>query len=50
MTQAALPDPTDADLAKLGIERVASFTYRVGTYRYSNLADAMVAARRAATQ
>ena len=47
MTQAATPTMTDAELAKQGIERVPGFTYRVGAYRYSNLNDAIAAARRA---
>jgi hypothetical protein len=47
MTQAATPTMTDAELAKQGIERVPGFTYHVGAYRYSNLNDAIAAARRA---
>jgi len=46
-TIAANPTMTDAELAKLGIERVPAFTYHVGDFRYSNLSDAMAAARRA---
>jgi len=47
MPNTANPHPTDAELTKLGIERVPSFTYHVGGFRYSNAADAMAAARRA---
>jgi len=48
----SLPPPTmtDAQLAKMGIERVPAEAFRVGTYRYSNLTDALAAARRAGAQ
>jgi hypothetical protein len=44
------PTMTDAELARMGIERIPADTFRVGTYRYSNLSDALAAARRAGTQ
>ena len=44
------PTMTDAELARLGIERVPAEIFRVGTYRYSNLTDALAAARRAGAQ
>ena len=40
----ALPDE---ELVRLGIERVSIETYRFGSYRYTNLSDAVAAARRA---
>lgn len=43
---AAGPDP--AELARLGIRRVASEHFLVGAYRYSRLADAIAEARRGA--
>jgi hypothetical protein len=39
---------TDEELASHGIERVPADVYLVGGYRYSNLADALAAARRGA--
>ena len=46
MTEAHQPQMTQKDLAKLGIERVPGFTYHIGGYRYSNLADALAQAKR----
>ena len=37
----------DEELVRLGIERVSVETYRFGGYRYTNLTDALAAARRA---
>ena len=37
---------TDAELKKLGIERVQTDTYHVGSYKYSNLNDALAEAER----
>ncbi len=39
-------DADAAELARLGIARVKSENFRVGPYRYTNLADAIVRARR----
>ncbi|HET7709912.1 MAG TPA: hypothetical protein VFK50_10360 [Sphingomicrobium sp.] len=50
MSQPAVPTMTEAELAKLGIERVPAFTYRIGGFRYTNLADAVAQARRTPTQ
>ena len=49
MTQAPKPRMTDEDLARHGIERVPTDVYLVGSYRYSNLTDALAAAKRAAS-
>lgn len=38
----------DAELARLGIRRVERQVYQWGEYIYSNLSDALAAARRAA--
>jgi hypothetical protein len=38
----------EAELARLGIERVPGETFLWGGYRYSNLRDAIAAANRAA--
>jgi hypothetical protein len=47
---AAAPDASakadPAELARLGIVRVASEHFLVGSYRYSRLADAIAEARR----
>ena len=37
----------EAELARLGIERVQTETFLWGGYRYTNLGDAVAAARRA---
>lgn len=37
----------DAELVRLGIERVQTEVYRWGGYRYTNLSDAVAAAKRA---
>ena len=37
---------TDAELKKLGIKRVQTDTYHVGSYKYSNLNDALAEAER----
>lgn len=52
MTRAVQPsfdETADAEqqLVRLGILRVASDTFQVGTYRYTNLADAKAEAERA---
>ena len=36
----------EVELARLGIKRVQSDTFQWGDYRYSNLRDAVAAARR----
>ena len=46
MTDAHQPPMTEEALARLGIERVPGFTYRIGGYRYTNLADAVAQAKR----
>ena len=48
MTHGPIPKMTDEDLARHGIERVPADAYLVGGYRYSSLADALAAAKRAA--
>ena len=40
------PQPSPAELAKLGISRVTTEHFLVGLYRYTNLADALAEARR----
>ncbi|WP_438997211.1 hypothetical protein [Candidatus Puniceispirillum sp.] len=37
----------DAALKKLGVKRVSSDSYHVGTYKYSRLDDALAEAKRA---
>lgn len=46
MTDAQQPPINQEELARLGIERVAGFTYRIGGYRYTNLSDAVAQAKR----
>ena len=46
MTDAQQPPISQEELARLCIERVPGFTYRIGGYRYSNLADALAQAKR----
>jgi len=50
MTQPRSPQMSDEELARHGIERVPADVFLVDGYRYSNLTDALAAARRAAAR
>ena len=41
---------TDAELKKLGIKRVPTDAYHVGSYKYSNLNDALAEVERSKTK
>ena len=50
MADLTTPPKSDEELARHGIQRVPTDVFLVDGYRYSNLTDALAAARRAAAR